>query len=79
MAEEPGGAPHQEEAAARPNIIPGVKHVVAVSSGKGGVGKSTVSSISRSPLRSPAQGRVCWMPISTVPNIPDDDGGSKNS
>ncbi|ULA57985.1 MAG: Iron-sulfur cluster carrier protein [Nitrospira sp.] len=43
MAEEPGGAPHQDEAAARPNIIPGVKHVVAVSSGKGGVGKSTVS------------------------------------
>ena len=43
MADEHGGAPHQEEAAARPNIIPGVKHVVAVSSGKGGVGKSTVS------------------------------------
>ncbi|MCW5799295.1 MAG: Mrp/NBP35 family ATP-binding protein [Nitrospira sp.] len=43
MAEEPGGAPHQDEAATRPNIIPGVKHVVAVSSGKGGVGKSTVS------------------------------------
>ncbi|HUM40043.1 MAG TPA: Mrp/NBP35 family ATP-binding protein, partial [Nitrospira sp.] len=43
MAEEQPGAPHQDEAAARPNIIPGVKHVVAVSSGKGGVGKSTVS------------------------------------
>ena len=37
------GAPHQDEAAARPNIIPGVKHVIAVSSGKGGVVKSTVS------------------------------------
>ena len=43
MAEQQGGAPHQEEAAAKPNIIPGVKHVVAISSGKGGVGKSTVS------------------------------------
>ena len=43
MAEQQGGAPHQEEAAAKPNIIPGVKHVVAISSGKGGVGKSTTS------------------------------------
>jgi len=43
MAEQQGGAPPQEEAAAKPNIIPGVKHVLAISSGKGGVGKSTVS------------------------------------
>ncbi|HET9962353.1 MAG TPA: P-loop NTPase, partial [Nitrospiraceae bacterium] len=43
MAEQTGGAPEQNEAAARPNIIPGVKYVIAVSSGKGGVGKSTVS------------------------------------
>ena len=43
MAEQQGGAPQQDEAAAKPNIIPGVKHVVAISSGKGGVGKSTVS------------------------------------
>lgn len=43
MAEMQSGAPHDEEAQAKPNMIPGVKHVVAVSSGKGGVGKSTVS------------------------------------
>ena len=43
MAEQPGGAPQQEDASAKPNIIPGVKHVIAISSGKGGVGKSTVA------------------------------------
>lgn len=43
MAEMQSGAPHHEEAQAKPNLIPGVKHVIAVSSGKGGVGKSTVS------------------------------------
>ncbi len=34
-----------EEQAAQPkeNLIPGVKHVIAISSGKGGVGKSTVA------------------------------------
>ena len=35
------GGPQQQAAA---NLVPGVKHVVAVSSGKGGVGKSTVAS-----------------------------------
>ena len=43
MAEMQSGSPHHEDAQARANLIPGVKHVIAVSSGKGGVGKSTVS------------------------------------
>ncbi|WHZ21517.1 MAG: Scaffold protein for [4Fe-4S] cluster assembly ApbC, MRP-like [Nitrospira sp.] len=43
MAEQPGGVPQQEDTSVRPNIIPGVKHVIAISSGKGGVGKSTVA------------------------------------
>src|SRR5678815_4344649 len=32
-----------EAAQPKENLIPGVQHVVAISSGKGGVGKSTVS------------------------------------
>ena len=38
----PGPAPGQQEQA-RPNLLPDVKHIIAVSSGKGGVGKSTVA------------------------------------
>jgi ATP-binding protein involved in chromosome partitioning len=38
-----GGA-ETHEAARNPNLIPGVRRVVAVASGKGGVGKSTVAS-----------------------------------
>ena len=43
MAETQSGAPHPEEAQPKTNLVPGVKHIIAVSSGKGGVGKSTVS------------------------------------
>lgn len=43
MAEMHSGGPLHEEAQTKPNLVPGVKHVIAVSSGKGGVGKSTVS------------------------------------
>jgi len=42
MADEQAHAAQQPQA--KENLIPGVKHVVAVSSGKGGVGKSTVAS-----------------------------------
>lgn len=37
-------APPQAPAAAVASAIPGIKHIIAVASGKGGVGKSTVSS-----------------------------------
>jgi ATP-binding protein involved in chromosome partitioning len=42
-AHQHGGQPHAGPAAAKPELIPEVKHTLAVSSGKGGVGKSTVA------------------------------------
>ena len=42
MADE--HAPGAQQSQAKDNLIPNVKHVIAVSSGKGGVGKSTIAS-----------------------------------
>jgi ATP-binding protein involved in chromosome partitioning len=42
-ASQPAARPAAPPQAAQPSIIPGVRHVVAVGSGKGGVGKSTVA------------------------------------
>jgi ATP-binding protein involved in chromosome partitioning len=41
--EQPPPQPQRAATAAQPRTIPGVSHVVAVASGKGGVGKSTVA------------------------------------
>lgn len=43
MAESTPGPTHGQHEQPKPNLLPDVKHIVAVSSGKGGVGKSTVA------------------------------------
>jgi len=43
MAENAPGHAHGHPEQPKPNLLPDVKHIVAISSGKGGVGKSTVA------------------------------------
>jgi ATP-binding protein involved in chromosome partitioning len=63
----PGGAPHGEPPA---DLVPDVKHTIAVSSGKGGVGKSTVAVNLALALR--AEGATVGLVDADVygPNIP---------
>jgi ATP-binding protein involved in chromosome partitioning len=57
--------------APRPNLLPGVARIVAVSSGKGGVGKSTVASNLAAALAGQAEARVGLLDADVYgPNIP---------
>jgi hypothetical protein len=66
----PGTVPAPEPA---PGVVPGVHHVVAVSSGKGGVGKSTVARCS-SDIPDEAQG-----PGPKARGLPEAQGGRGRS
>ena len=69
MAEgNPEMAPGQAQA--QENLIPGVKYVIAVSSGKGGVGKSTVAVNLAVALQQTAPRSDCSMPISMARTSP---------
>ena len=48
-----------------PQKVTGVDRILAIASGKGGVGKSTVPRTSPSRLRGRGGGSGCWMPTST--------------
>ena len=59
----PAGAPPHAPRTG-PNTVPGIRHIIAVASGKGGVGKSTTALPSA--WRARACGSACSMPIFTV-------------
>ena len=59
--------PTPQDEARQSNPLPGVKHIIAVGAGKGGVGKSTVAvNLSVGPWRSWARRWACWMVTSTA-------------
>jgi ATP-binding protein involved in chromosome partitioning len=63
-------APHagaQRAVSQGPDLVPDVRHIVAVASGKGGVGKSTVAANLASPSPSSATPSGCSTPTSTAP------------
>jgi ATP-binding protein involved in chromosome partitioning len=76
----PAAAPQKAKSGLKPgsvpaptpnaNLVTGVKHIVAVSSGKGGVGKSTVAVNLAVALAGPESAWACWTPTSTAPTSP---------
>ena len=71
MADMQAGTSQQQDSQGKVNLIPGVKHVIAVSSGKGGVGKSTVSVNSAVALATSTGAKVGLLDADIYgPNIP---------